>query len=251
MGARRPSLAGVSSGPEGLGAPRALEVARGLWAIVADAPADAWSASEVERRLRDLDWVARQAEAHEAVIEHWLGKQGLVPMRLLTLYSSDEKALQGLRARLADLRSVAALTRNRCEWAFKVTLDPARARARARSTEPEAAPSGHAFLQRKRRERDAPSEAAAAARVEVKSAIDALRARSGHALVPELGPKDGLLLANATFLVLRTQEKRFLAAADEMCGRLTALGCEARVSGPWPPYVTAASLGEDQGGRGL
>jgi hypothetical protein len=245
---RRPSLAGLGAGLAGLGPARALEVARGLWAIVADAPEAAWRASEVERRLQDLDWVTVQAAAHEAVLEAFLGKGGLVPLRLFTLFSGDARAQEDLAARATTIREVLEATRGRREWTFKVTLDAARARtqaaarARAEATPP-AGPAGQAFLLRKKRERDAASEAVAQARVELAAALAELRGRATSLTAREPGPQEGALLTDVTFLVARGQERRFLAAADAACARLAALGCEARVSGPWPPYVAAAALG--------
>ncbi|MCO5165692.1 MAG: GvpL/GvpF family gas vesicle protein [Planctomycetes bacterium] len=245
--ARRPSLAGAPAGLEGLGAPRLLAVAPGLWAVAADAPTDRFDAAAIERGLRDLDWVAKQAAAHEAVVERWLDR-GVVPLRLFTLFSGEDRALEHLRARAAEVRAAAAAAKGCREWTLRVLVDPARARAAARARAEDAASgdaaasAGQAFLLRKRRERDAQRAASADVRAEARTAVEALSDRARRTFLDPAPSAAERLVAEATFLVPRAGERRFLSEAEAACARLEAVGCEGRLSGPWPPYRAARAV---------
>jgi hypothetical protein len=63
-----PSMRGVPQGIPGGGAPRALAVDRGLWAIVADAPLDRFSGEQLQEELQDLEALSRHALAHASIV---------------------------------------------------------------------------------------------------------------------------------------------------------------------------------------
>ncbi|MBX3471551.1 MAG: GvpL/GvpF family gas vesicle protein, partial [Planctomycetes bacterium] len=245
---RRPGFRDVPRGLPDLGPPRLLGVSVGLWAVVADAPAGRLDAAAVERGLRDLEWVAARAAAHEAVVERWLD-EAVVPLRLFTLFRDDASALEHLRARAEDVRAAAAAARGCREWTLRVLVDPARARVAARARADEAATAeatassaGQAFLERKRRERDAQRAASADVRAEARSAVEALAARARRTFVDPAPAAAERLVAEATFLVPRAGEPGFLGEAEAACARLEAVGCEGRLSGPWPPYRAARAV---------
>jgi hypothetical protein len=64
-GSRRPALSRAARGLKGLGSVRLIDVGRGRWLAVADAPLDRFGEDAVNRGLGDLDWVSRAAVAHE------------------------------------------------------------------------------------------------------------------------------------------------------------------------------------------
>ena len=70
--------------------PRLLDAGEQLWLVVATAPVAQYGAAPIERRLQDLDWVSRCAMAHEAVVEDAARSGPVVPMKLFTLFSSDD-----------------------------------------------------------------------------------------------------------------------------------------------------------------
>src|ERR1700692_1738594 len=85
---RRPSLTRVPPGLRGMRRPRLLEVSRGRFLVVADAPLDRYGEDAINRGLSDLDWVARAAVAHEAVVESFIGARAVLPMKLFTIFTS-------------------------------------------------------------------------------------------------------------------------------------------------------------------
>src|SRR5918995_25529 len=93
--AARPSTARVPSGLPGATRPSPVPLQRSLWLITADVPLQAYGPQALEPALRDIQWVADIAVAHEAVVEHFTRQRGatVVPMKLFTMFSSVERAV--------------------------------------------------------------------------------------------------------------------------------------------------------------
>ena len=64
------------------------------WLVVSSVPARHYDTAALDRGLRRLDWVGARALAHEAVVEHFLTASAVLPMRLFSLFTSDERAIQ-------------------------------------------------------------------------------------------------------------------------------------------------------------
>ena len=73
------------------------DLGRGLWAVVSEVPLSTYGPAEVEAGLRNLEWVAEIAVAHEAVVEHFATRRGatVVPMKLFTMFTSFDRAISG------------------------------------------------------------------------------------------------------------------------------------------------------------
>jgi len=76
----------------------------------------------LRQNLEDLDWLERTARAHHKVIETVAKERPVVPMRLATVYSSDEAAAGMLAERAADLRQALTRLARRSEWGVKAYL---------------------------------------------------------------------------------------------------------------------------------
>ena len=96
---RRPPVSRLPRGLPGIGRVRLLGVGRHRFLAVADAPLDRYGEEAINRGLSDLDWVARAAVAHEAVVEAFIGASATVPMKLFTIFTSDERAVEHVRDR--------------------------------------------------------------------------------------------------------------------------------------------------------
>src|SRR5437762_2458741 len=87
-----------------MGAPRALEAGDSLWLVAADAPLSHYGAAPIEAGLKVLQWVTRCALSHEQIIEYFSGKGWtVIPMKLFTLFSGDERALQHIQETRKEL----------------------------------------------------------------------------------------------------------------------------------------------------
>lgn len=234
-----PALEAAPPGLPDAAAPRLLDVGGGLWLVAATVPLATYGPGEIEARLEDLSWVSERALAHEAVVEHLAEAGALLPMKLFTLFSGDERAVEDVRGRAAEVRRALDRVAGRREWGVRVRFDPQRARSLADEPGDGGATgrpvSGRAFLERKRRLRDAgrtPSPAAEAA-VERAFAALASRAAGSRRHAPVAG---GAVLLDAAFLVAVEGEEAFREAVETAARELDGAGCELVLTGPWPPY---------------
>jgi hypothetical protein len=238
--ARRPRLTRVPRGLPGTGPVRLLDVEDGLFAAVADAPLDRYSEAAINRGLSDLDWVSRAAVAHEAVVESFISETAVLPMKLFTIFTTDERAVEHVRAERRRIATVVKRVANHQEWGVRVVLDRDRAVAAApRKKASAGGRSGVAYLTRKRAERDAVVELTARARETVAALYERLAARSRLAkrrLAGELPVQGGPLLLDAAFLVPRGRAASFQALASRESRALARSGYGLTFSGPWPPY---------------
>lgn len=236
------SLAGAPPGLPGLGELRALDLGDGLWLVAASAPLPDFSSGRIEERLTDLDWVSTCALAHEAVIEHLRDAPALLPLKLFTLFASDERALAHLRGSRESLDKVLDRVAGRVEWGVRVRLDEARAReALAAEARQAAQPSGTgtSFLLRKKQEQEASRDLAGRLRAEVDAGWPDLAAQASEAVrrppatTPEQG---GKVFLDAALLVPAGRTAELEAAVDRFATRVGPKGGEVTLTGPWPPY---------------
>ena len=238
---RRPRLTRVPAGLPGAGRVRLLDVEKGLFIAVADLPLDRYSEAAINRGLANLDWVSRVAVAHEAVVESFVESTAVLPMKLFTIFTSDDSALAHVRAQRARIAGVVKRVANHQEWGVRVVLD----RTLAAAALPQQKVSGRAgtgatYLARKKAQRDASSELASRARETVAALFDRLAARSGDArrrAASDLPVQGGPLLLDAAFLVPRTRATTFKALVARESRSLARQGYGLTVSGPWPPYT--------------
>jgi hypothetical protein len=258
-------MAGVPGGVSGASAPRPLEIASGLFAIVADAPSGRYSETAINRRLANLDWVSRLALAHEAVVEHFIDAAAVLPMKLFTIFANDARAIAHLGGERSRLAAAARRVGRHDEWGLRVVLAPARTErgvrgprervsegsggiapgsneAPARTERGVRGPrrtSGMAYLTQKKVRREASLELVGQAR---QRAASLYRRLARHARLarrrPELesSGQAGSLLLDAAFLVPRGRAARFRALTAREARTLAPLGLTLTLTGPWPAY---------------
>jgi hypothetical protein len=236
---RNPLSMEVPPGLPGLSPPRALAVGDGLWLIVASAPLSEYGSAEIQRQLSDLSWVSDRAMAHEAMIEHFSG--AVLPMKLFTLFVSDERAIANIRDNRERLVRALDRVEGRVEWGVRIRLDDVRAREvlAAEARESGAQSSGKAFLLRKKLEQDASRELAGRLHAEMDDTFAELAAGAAEAVrrEPVAAPESGgRLLLDAAFLVPVQGNAEFEAIVERCASRLAPRACDVTLTGPWPPY---------------
>jgi hypothetical protein len=245
---RAPALGRAPRGLPGTGPLRAIEAGGGLWLVAADAPLARYGTAAVEQGLKDLDWVSACALAHEAVIEYCARAATALPMKLFTIFSTDERALAHIvRLRPGLARIIKAVT-GRQEWGVRIRLDAAEARARVRERAAKStgdAPSGTRFLLQKKQEQQAVRDALQQGRTGVDAAFETLAALADDARrrPPDAGEVGARLVLDAAFLVAPARLPRFKAAAKKAAASLAPHGYALTLSGPWPPYNFVTGLG--------
>jgi hypothetical protein len=239
-----PRVSDLPAGLAGLGPPRALDAGRPLWLIVADAPLARYGPAPVERGLRDLSWVSARALAHEAVVERCARAGTVIPMKLLTLFTGDDRAVAHVRRRRRSIARVLARVAGRAEWGLRVRFDPARARRAPPGPRPRTGAGGQPgtrFLQLRSRQQDAERRLAARARVEALRVYRRLRALADEgrrrALPDGAAPS---LLLDAVLLVGTRTTRRLRREAARLGAEGASAGLEIVLTGPWPAYHFAA-----------
>jgi Gas vesicle synthesis protein GvpL/GvpF len=223
-----------------MGPVRLLDVDRGLWLVVADAPLNQYGGEAINRKLSDLDWVSRAAIAHEAVVASFINRRAVLPMKLFTIFTSDDRALDQVRG---DRRRVDAMVKrvaNNVEWGVRITIDRSLPRAPDKEAKSGAKSSGAAYLSQKKAQRDSAAELAGQARATVAQLYDRLGARSRLARrrpASDLPAEGGPLLLDAAFLVPRPRVTSFRSLVTREARRLGRLGYHVTLSGPWAPYT--------------
>ena len=138
-------MRGAPASVPGAGAPRLLAIDRDVWAVVADAPLDRFAAEVLQQELQDVEAISRHALAHAAVIEFFFRRSAVIPLKLFTLFSSDETAREHVRGRLPALKRMFGALRGLEEWGVRIFAGEAEAES-ARTVD-----SGRDYLQVKKR----------------------------------------------------------------------------------------------------
>jgi hypothetical protein len=236
---RRPRLTRVPAGLPGAGPVRLIDLDKGLFIAVADLPLDKYNESAISNGLANLDWVSRVAVAHEAVVESFVASRAVLPMKLFTIFKTDERAFEHVRSQRARIATLVKRVANQQEWGVRVVLDRSLAAA-APKKKVAAARTGVSYLAHKKVQRDASKELASRARETVASLFDRLASRSGDAKrrsASELPAQGGPLLLDAAFLVPRARAAVFKTLVARESKALARQGYGVTVSGPWPPYT--------------
>jgi len=249
-----PAEAAPSVGASGV-AGGAVEVLTegALSVLVSDVPGEDFDAEPLRANLNDLEWLARVAREHEAVLDEVVAQTTVVPLRLCTIFADRDAAGHMLERERAPLAEVLARLEGRQEWGVKLLVDGDRLAATAApASEPARGEGGGAaYLARRRQERQAREEGRSVAAELVDEVDGALRAHAIAAvrLRPqnrELSGHTGDMLLNAAYLLDADQVDELRAIAAELQERHADRGAQIIVTGPWPPYNFAAGEAAQQ-----
>jgi hypothetical protein len=235
--ARTPSMARIPAGLTGATAPEAHRVAPSLWLIAAEVPLAIYGPPELESRLRDLDWVARAALAHEGVVEHFARSRGatVIPAKLFTMFSSVERTVADVSNRRSAIVRVMKRIAGCEEWGIRITRTAVAAGTPAPADRPS---SGSAFLAARKAARDAVVNARAEAAEAATETYRRLARLSRDAAQREKRPEPGTNppILEAAFLVPVAARARFKAEVAKQAKASAGAGTSLTLTGPWPAY---------------
>lgn len=229
---KAPSLRGVPGSVPGAGQPRLLAIDRDVWAVVADAPLERFAGEPLQQDLQDVEAISRHALAHASVIEFFFRRAPVIPLKLFTLFSSDEKARADVRSRLAALKRMFAQLRGLEEWGVRIIAGEVEAEA-ARTLD-----SGRDYLQVKKRLQDltvAPSRGTVRAANGALKSLGRFASKTRKAGFPPPG-RGRPYVTGASFLVKAKRRGAWKKHAAALAAALAAQGHRLEMSGPWPPY---------------
>ena len=229
---KTPSVRGVPAGIPGAGPPRLLPIDRSVWAVVSDAPLERFTGDRLQQEMQDVEAISRHAVAHDAVIEFFFRRAQVIPLKLFTLFSSDEKAAAHVRGQLSVLNKMFAALRGLEEWGVRIIAGEVQAES-ARTLD-----SGRDYLQIKKRLH---ADTVAPPRATTRAIDGALRSmgRLASKMRQEALPAPGRgrpYAAGASFLVAAARRERWKKHAAALASSLAGQGHRLEMSGPWPPY---------------
>jgi hypothetical protein len=228
-----------------LGSPvRALTDAESeLVAYVSTVPLTEFGEEALRRNLEDLPWLETTARAHHQVLTSLTDAGPVLPVRLVTVYRSDEQVRRMMRDRAGEFAGLLARMSGRNEWGVKVYAvgqDPADASAGAadeRRADEETERPGTAYLKRRGkslRNREATWRRAMNRAEHVDAVLSRIAVATWHhrAQDPQLSGRADLMVLNGAYLVDDGRADDFAAAA----AALREPDLDVQLTGPWPPY---------------
>lgn len=253
---RTPSLHGVPRGMPRGGAVRIVPVPglsagasttrRGStahWLVVSSVPQRAYNEAVLQRELQRLEWIGVRALAHEAVVEHFLKAEAVLPMQLFALFSGDDRAVDHVRRDARRISRLLSKIAGQVEWGLRLTLDAAETHTKSReatsSRKARTVASGAEYLAHKRDLRDVSRVRVQRARADANRVYravvrDATAARRRSDM--ERGTPGSRLVLDAAFLVPASRSAAFRAAVRQHLQPLKRSGISADLTGPWPAY---------------
>jgi Gas vesicle synthesis protein GvpL/GvpF len=221
-----------------------------LAALASHVPLDEYGADPLRRNLNDLSWLERVARAHESVLETAVHTTTCVPLRLCTIYESEESLREMLRRERAAFTHALRQLAGRQEWAVKLLVDGDALTKAARALSDEVAgleddargrSEGGAYMLRRRIDRHVRDRAAALATdtaEEVHARLEswAIDAVTRPPQNRELSGHEGEMLLNGAYLVEAERVDGLRELVAELERDYDALGARIELSGPWPPY---------------
>jgi hypothetical protein len=197
----------------------------------------------LKRNLEDLGWLESAARAHHAVVDGAADVAVTLPLRLVTVYRSDERVREMLRERREEFTEALDRITGRTEWGVKVYADPTEFRSSGATGGAAAAGSpGTAYLLRRRAEQHTEEEARQAAtacadRIDTELRDIAATSRLHAPQDPQLSGHEGWMILNAAYLVDDERAEDFRAAVTRLAGLRP--GLRLQLTGPWAPYSFA------------
>ena len=224
--------------------------AAGLAALVSRVPASEFGAEALRSNLNDLPWLERVARAHEAVLDQSLRMSTMVPLRLCTLFESEDSVRRMLEREHDAFADALDVLAGREEWGLKMLVDPDRLAREARASSEQAdrfeqelaaTTGGGEYMLRRRLERHVRELSDSLAREVAEQvharvqdwAIDAVSLPPQNR---ELSGHEGEMLLNAAYLVEADRVQGLRELVDELEARYESLGARLELTGPWPPY---------------
>jgi len=235
---KRPTLR-KTSGLPGAGAPRLLDIRANRYLVVSDAPLEAFGETPLAQRLSDLEWVSRAALAHDAVVERFLTADAVVPMKVFTLFTSDERALAQTRADWDRIDALLRGVEGHLEWGLRLMLEERGVEKKVPAVPASGVVSGRDYLLAKRKQQLVAAGGSRLVRQRTAGVVTELSAIAREVRERPLttaATSGSRLLLDAAFLVERSREQRFRTAVARQTKKLAPEGYAVHLSGPWPPY---------------
>lgn len=224
-----------------------------LHAVVSQVPLATFGETALQENLRNEHWIASHVRHHESLLEHLMQHVSLLPMRFCTIYADADRVKEMLELRGAQLEDTLNRLQGSQEWGVRIYSDVEQLRrrvvedserVRALLSDMKSKPRGVAHFIKKQmvvaihEEVEALTEACTQ---ETQESLDALSEDSAlqELFTPDAEDRQGAMIANAAYLVQRSDEEDFKNEIERLRSKYTDFGFDFERTGPWPPYSFA------------
>jgi Gas vesicle synthesis protein GvpL/GvpF len=215
----------------------------GLAAVASEVAVAEFGEAQLRAHLADMDWVERIARRHEYVLDQLRGRATLIPMRMCSVYRTEDGIREMLRRESVALDEALVHLSGKTEWGVKVFADRAKASAALSTESSQSAPgsSGTAYMQRRRREQEDAERAAQLIDRAAGEIHESLGGAAADALVvpaqrPEASGRREEMVLNGVYLVDDDAQEEFHDRVRALQSEFAWCGVELEETGPWPAY---------------
>lgn len=209
----------------------------------------------LEARLQDRNWLELLAIAHQRVLTELLDSYTLLPFKLCTLYTSEDRARAALTSSVEEFRATLDRIEGAVEWGVKAYCNKAQLAAWAAQSAPQlsqlassvaAASPGARYMLEKRLQRAAQL---ASEELRLSYTQDSHRLLTAQARASEQNPvqpaqihgRTDEMVLNGAYLVDEAEYDAFVAVLTEVTARYEPCGFSFILTGPWPAYSFSTS----------
>jgi hypothetical protein len=225
-----------------------------LLALVSAVSLAEYDLKALESHLQDRSWLEFLAVSHQRVMTELLESYTLLPLKLCTLYTDEERARAAMADGAAQFRAALDKIEGAVEWGVKAYCDKAALAAWAEHSAPQlsqlastvaAASPGARYMLQKRLARAA-QQASEELRHSYAQACHshlAAHARAAEQNPPQPaqihGRSDDMVL-NGAYLIDEAATDAFAEAVDALQAQYGPCGFTFVLTGPWPAYSFSA-----------
>jgi hypothetical protein len=213
----------------------------GLTALVSEVAGADFDEARLREHVVDLAWVQSTARRHELVLEAIGAVATVIPMRMCTVYDSEDEIAQLLARESRALRDGLRYLEGKGEWGVKVFSEPFAGAEQRADPSTDRGASGADFMRRRLREREARADAAQQAEDAAQHVHEVLDTVAADSVIVspqshENRDRPGEMLLNGVYLVQDESREEFRAQARALARSFANLGIELELTGPWPAY---------------
>ncbi|HJS94815.1 MAG TPA: GvpL/GvpF family gas vesicle protein [Solirubrobacteraceae bacterium] len=218
-----------------------------LAAVSSLVPLEEFGEVQLREHLADMAWVEATARTHEAVLEAVRDQTTVIPMRMCTVYRTEDGIRDMLAREAVPFRDALDRLDGKAEWGVKVftSLAPAdesrTADAGANDSSSADDSPGAAYMERRRTDRERRQRALQMAEAAADLIHERLSAMASDAQVislqrPEVTGHSGDMILNGVYLVPDDAAEAFHEEVRALAAELEPNGIELYPTGPWPAY---------------
>lgn len=219
-------------------------------ALVSKVSLNDYNQRELERKVRDLEWLQDKADRHETIIEQAMKISTVIPITFGTIFEEESELKKAIQYTLSQIRQIFKIIEGHEEWGLKLYCNFSQLRKTISGLSFEikeletrlknSSEENSNFLEKRlEKELDKKVEKKAsdiANKVYEQLAQLATKSHSNELLDLQLPNVSKIMVLNSVYLINEDKLYGFLLKLKELKNKYSNFGFYFYHSGPWPPY---------------